>query len=154
SKIKQVMIEGNLAELTPDSFRIIIGQSLAEQLNLNIGDQVNFLTSQTTTTPLGLFPRFRSFEVSGIYSDASNGSGLGKVYTALSDAGRLLAAGEHESGVHLKLADWRDAPVVRTKIQQLSGPNFSVTDWTQESGAFFQALAMEKIMMFIILLLI
>lgn len=154
SKINQAIIEGNLTNLIPDSFQIVIGQSLAEQLDLNVGDPVNVLTSQTTTTPLGLFPRYRSFKVSGIFTDTSNGFGLAKVYIAMSDAEKLLAAGVHRSGLHIKLSDWSEAPAVRSKIQHLSPAGFTVTDWTQESGAFFQALAMEKIMMFIILLLI
>jgi lipoprotein-releasing system permease protein len=154
SPLTQHLIDGGWDGLTSGSFHIVITQNLAEQFGLRIGDSVNVFTSQATTTPLGLFPRYRRFQVVGIYQNNSNGITQEPVYIALDDAQKLFAAGRHMSGLHLKLKDMYQAPRVKRQIQSLLPADFTVTDWTVESGAFFQALAMEKVMMFIILLLI
>jgi len=154
SKLSQQMSSGNVDSLTPGRFNIVIPQSSATQLNLQVGDPINVFTSQATTTPLGLFPRYRQFTVSGIYNNAGSNTLQQPVYIAMDDAQRLFAAGRRISGLHLKLADVYQAPQISQRLQRLLPSEFSVTNWTVESGAFFQALAMEKTMMFIILLLI
>ncbi len=154
SQLARQTSDGNVNSLVPGSFNIMITQTIAQQLNLRTGDPINVLTSQATTTPLGLFPRYRRFIVSGIYNGSSNNSLQETVYIAMDDAQRLFAAGLRLSGVHLKLAHIYQAPRITQELQKLLPADFTVTNWTVESGAFFQALALEKTMMFIILLLI
>ena len=154
SQLAKKTVTGNVNSLTPGSFNVMITRNLADQLSLKPGDPVNLFTSQATTTPLGLFPRYRRFTVSGIYNSVSNSIASEAVYINMEDAQKLLAAGPQVSGLHLKLTDIDDAPRVHRQIQRLLPGDFSVTDWTVESGAFFQALALEKTMMFIILLLV
>lgn len=154
SQLAKQMTSGDLTSLTPGSFNVVITQSLADQLSLQVGDPVNVFTSQATTTPLGLFPRYRRFNVAGIYTYNSNALSTEPVYIAMEDAQKLFAAGRRVSGLHLKLTDIYQAPRVNRQLQKILPSDFSITDWTVESGAFFQALAMEKTMMFIILLLI
>ncbi len=153
SALSHELVDGHLNTLTPDSFNIIIGQSLAQQLGAEMGHTVNVLTAQASTTPLGLFPRYRPFTISGIYTNSSSGFEQSKAFIAIDDANKLFAAGAHSTGLHLKLVDLYQAPKVTSALIKLL-PSYKVTDWTVESGVFFQALAMEKIMMFIILLLI
>ena len=154
SQLAKKTVNGNVNSLTPGSFNVMITRNLADQLSLKPKDPVNLFTSQATTTPLGLFPRYRRFTVSGIYNSVSNSIASDAVYINMEDAQKLLAAGPRVSGLHLKLTDIEDAPRVHRQIQRLLPGDFSVTDWTVESGAFFQALALEKTMMFIILLLV
>lgn len=154
SQLAQLLSSGDLHSLTPGDFNLIITENLAQQLNLQVGDTVNVFTSQATTTPLGLFPRYRRFTVSGIYNNSSSSTIQEPVYIALADADKLFAAGSANRGLHLKLGNVYQASHTTAAVQQLFPQNFTVTNWTIESGAFFQALAMEKTMMFIILLLI
>lgn len=154
SQLAQLISSGSVNSLTPGHFNIVITENLAQRLNLQIGDPVNVFTSQATTTPLGMFPRYRQFTVSGIYNNSSSSTIRESVYIAMADAEKLFAAGPYTSGLHLKLADAYSAPKTTIAIAKLFPQGFDVTNWTIESGAFFQALAMEKTMMFIILLLI
>ncbi len=153
AELAEHMVQGNPKELASGSFNIIITRSLAQQLNLQRGDTINVFTSQATTTPLGLFPRYRPFTVSGIYTNNSN-SLQESVYIAMGDAIKLFAAGPYLTGLHLKLDNVYHAQQVRHWLQKNLSDEYTVSDWTIESGAFFQALALEKTMMFIILLLI
>ncbi|MBS0350539.1 MAG: lipoprotein-releasing ABC transporter permease subunit [Proteobacteria bacterium] len=153
SKLPQQTLAGNINQLVPGSFKVMVSASTAQQMNLQVGDAVNVLTSQATTTPLGLFPRYREFVVSGIYNNTGNNSLQEPIYMAMADAQKLLAAGPHLSGLHVKLNNLYQAPQMSKQFSKIVA-DFTVTDWTEESGAFFHALALEKTMMFIILLLI
>lgn len=141
-------------DLRPGEFKVVLPQSLTNALTLRTGSAVNLLTAQATTTPLGLFPRYRQITVAGTYTDERIGNIETPIYMAMDDVQKLFAAGRHISGLHLQLRDVYQAPKISQKIQALLPPGYSVTNWTIESGAFFQALAMEKIMIFIILLFI
>lgn len=154
SQIVQQTRSGNLQNLLPNHYGVFITQNLAEQLSLNLGDSVNILTSQATTTPLGLFPRYRQFTVMGIYQNTNNNWTQEPIFIAIEDAQRLFAAGTHENGLHLKLKDIYQAPIISAQLKSQLHGNFTISNWTEESGAFFQALALEKTMMFLILLLI
>lgn len=72
----------------------------------------------------------------------------------MDDAAKLFLPGQRESGIHVGLKNLYDAPKVTRTLQMLLPPEFGITNWTMQFGAFFQALAMEKTMLFIILLLI
>src|SRR3989338_8917938 len=62
--------------------------------------------------------------------------------------------GDAISGLQLKVQDAYNAPVLAKKISRQLHDNYLVNDWTQDFGAFFAAIKMEKSMMFLMLLLI
>ena len=75
SDLNTKMQSGKLESLMPDTYNMVIGKTLANNLGLVVGDQVNLFTPQSTTTPLGILPRFRRFTISGIF-DTDNGFGF------------------------------------------------------------------------------
>ncbi len=153
SALASKVSSGNLDDLTEGSYNLLMSENLALQLNVKVGDSLNVYTSQVITTPLGLFPRYRQFTVTGVYADANNTYSQAKIFINLIDAQTLFASDYRKTGLHLVLDDPFQAPAIAAKIHRLL-PELTVENWTQESGAFFQALAMEKTMMFIILALI
>lgn len=155
SDLNTKMQSGKLESLTPDAYNMVIGKTLASNLGLTVGDQVNLFTPQSTTTPLGILPRFRRFTISGIF-DTDNGFGFdsGVAYINYQDAQRLYSAGQGVSGLYLKLNNVYSADLVTQELQQQLPAFYYVTNWTEQYGAFFDALSMEKTIMFVILLLI
>lgn len=154
SRLGKIMTQGSLVALKPDQFNIILGEQIADNLNLSLGDRLNVVIPQASVTPIGILPRFKRFTVAGIFK---SGSGLGfdnsLAYIDLSDAQKLFMFGSAVSGLHIKLDDFYHAPQVRQTLQK-AWPAAYVSDWTQQFGAFFKALQLEKTMMFFILLLI
>ncbi|HIF9179095.1 TPA: lipoprotein-releasing ABC transporter permease subunit LolC [Photobacterium damselae] len=146
------MVLGDLDKLTPNSFNVVIGQALAVQLGVRVGDQIRLMvTSVSQYTPLGRIPSQRKFTVVGIYDTGSNVDEE-LVYTNIQDAGRLL---------HFKsdqMSGWRlylDDPFVVTELEQQPLPNhWQWTDWRAQRGELFQAVKMEKNMMGLMLGLI
>ena len=154
SQLKNHVVEGNLNSLQPGKFNVVIGKALAQSLDLHLGDQINVMTPQTTVTLLGVFPRYKTFNITGIYHTTGGLYDGSQVFINMGDAQILFLPGQRESGVHIKLHDLYKAPYVTQQLQEILPPQFAITNWTIQFGSFFQALAMEKTMLFVILLLI
>lgn len=158
SKVSQIannMKSGSIKSLTPGKYNMVIGLALAERLGVKVGDQLTLLTPQTTVSLAGIFPRYRRFRITGIFH---TGSGFGfesqVVYINMQDAAKLFSTGQVISGFHIKLHNLYAAPEVTEMLRSVLPVTYSVTNWTIQFGAFFQALAMEKTMLFVILSLI
>ena len=146
---------GKLSRLQPGEFNMIVGQQIADGMNLKIGDKVTLLTPQMSSTPLGIIPRYKRFTLVGVFQV---GSGFGYddsiVFIHMNDADKLFGDSEIISGLHIKLKSLYDASSVSRQLQQLLPSSYGITNWAIQFGAFFNALTMEKTMMFVILLLI
>ncbi|NNM59654.1 MAG: lipoprotein-releasing ABC transporter permease subunit [Legionellales bacterium] len=155
SQIQQIMSEGSMKALTPGSFGIVLGQGLAANLSAIVGDKVTLITPIGATTPMGFIPRYKRFTVVGIFNP---GSGFGydttMAYINLQDAQTLYQTGTHVNGLRLKLTDLYLAPTIANQLSKILSPNSIIVNWTQQYGQFFQAIALEKTMMFLILILI
>ena len=154
STLNQHLVEGNLASLQPGQYHVIVGKMLAESLDLHVGDSITVLTPQSTVTLVGILPRYKTFQITGIYHTTGGLYDSSQLFIHLKDAETLFLPASRESGVHLRLQSLYDAPMVTHQLQLILPPQYAMTNWTIQFGAFFQALAMEKTMLFVILLLI
>ena len=150
----QFMQSGTLADLKAGEFGIVLGAELARALNVYPGDKVVLLTPQGNITPAGVMPRVKQFTVTGIFAAGMFEYDSGLALIHLRDAQKLLRLGDDVSGVRLKLDELFRAPWVTRELAQTLTGNFYLTDWTQSHANFFRAVAIEKRMMFLILLLI
>lgn len=155
SHIEDKFIEGSMAALKPGEFDIAIGESLASSLNVHIGDKITVMTPQGTVTPVGFNPRVKRFTVVGIFK-AGGGFGFDKslAYVNLGDAQKLMGLGDNISGLHAQVNDVYAAPYLAQQMMRQLSSNAYVTTWADQFGEFFHAVALEKTMMFFILLLI
>ena len=65
-----------------------------------------------------------------------------------------MQLGTGVTGLQMKIRDVYQAPALALHIESVLGDDYQVSNWTEQFGAFFQAVKMEKTMMFLILLLI
>ena len=150
----QHMKAGKLADLKPGDFGIVLGAELARALNVYPGDKLVLLTPQGNITPAGVMPRVKQFTVTGIFEAGMFEYDSGLALIHLQDAQKLLRLGNEVSGVRLKLDELFRAPLVTRELSQSLSGHYYLTDWTQSHANFFRAVAIEKRMMFLILLLI
>lgn len=155
SELAEKITAGDIDSLAPGQFKIIIGQALASQLNLSIGDKINLFTPQSNITIAGVFPRYKPFTVSGIFH-TSDGFGFDSsiVYIHMQDAQRLFGTQQSTSGLHVKLKNLYAAGEVTQQLMRQLPQQYAVTNWMESFGSFFQAFVMEKTILFVILLLI
>ncbi len=150
--ISYYVVRGDLAELESGSYKVILGQGLAMQLGVDVGDKVRLMvTSASQYTPLGRIPSQRNFEVAGVYNTGSDVDNQ-MVLTHIDDAGRLLRLKPGE------ISGWRlfvDDPFVVSELATRALPDdLQWSDWREQRGELFQAVKMEKNMMGLMLGLI
>ncbi len=150
----QHMRAGKLTDLKSGEFGIILGAELARVLNVFPGDKLVLLTPQGNITPAGVMPRVKQFTVTGVFEAGMFEYDSGLALIHLQDAQKLLRLGDDVSGVRLKLDELFRAPFVTRELSQSLNGQYYLTDWTQSHANFFRAVAIEKRMMFLILLLI
>lgn len=144
---------GSLDRLKPGEWGIILGVELANALGAGSGDKVTVITPQGNITPAGILPRMKQFTVQGIFQAGMFEYDSGLALIHLQDAQKLARLGDEVSGLRLKIDDLFRAPWVSRELAQKL-PGFYVSDWTQSHANFFRAVAIEKRMMFLILMLI
>jgi lipoprotein-releasing system permease protein len=154
SEVGQRMVLGQLADLKPGSYAIVLGKDLAYTLGAAPGDKVILMISQGNVTPAGLIPRFRRFTVTGVFDAGMYEYDRGLALINIQDAETLYGLGEAVTGVRLKLDDKYLAPEVAHRLTDVFEGAYFVNDWTQDHVNFFKAIAMEKTVMFVILSLI
>jgi lipoprotein-releasing system permease protein len=138
---------------------IIIGRELARSLGVFVGSRVSLLSSQVTSSPFGLMPRYRRFKVVGIYQSGLVEYESGLVYVALQVAQQFFRIGEASNGFSISGAEIRldaidKAPAIASMILNQLGSSYVAQPWTETNRAFFEALRLEKRVYFTVLLLI
>ncbi len=149
------MITGKLTDLKPHEFDIILGEDLANRLAANVGDKITVLTPQVSLSIAGVQPRLKRFKVTGIFRAGSGfGFDLAFAFIHLNDAQALLQMGNNVSALHASIQNIYAAGALTQKLSRELGPSARVSNWTDQFGEYFHAVALEKTMMFFILLLI
>jgi len=154
SKIGGKMVSGKLADLKPGGFGIILGRELANAMGVFEGEKITVITPQANVTPVGVMPRLRRFTVVGVFEAGMHQFDRSMAIVHMQDAQKLFSMGEKVEGVRLKLDDMFSAKEVTYELDTSLGEDYWVRDWTKMHSNLFKALKTEKVVMFIILLLI
>jgi lipoprotein-releasing system permease protein len=142
-----------LARLKPGEWNIVVGVELARMLGARIGDKVTVISPSGQTTPAGVVPRLKQFTLVGVFDVGHYEYDSALALIHLDDAARLFRV-EGPTGVQLRLAKVHDARLVGQELQASMGPSLLVRDWTRTNRNWYDAVQIEKRLMFIILTLI
>jgi lipoprotein-releasing system permease protein len=146
--IEKSIVQGKVADLNPsndESFDgIVLGQDLAKQLGVSVGDIISVLTPNGTLTPFaGMVPRKRPFRVAGIFRvglyEVDNTFGLVSLDVAL----RMMNKTQPEM-IQLAFDDIYAASDVTASIPRILGDRYVTEDWTTMNRPLFEALFLEK----------
>ncbi len=147
------MVSGSLDALRGGDFSVVIGGVTANHLGLALGDGLSLTLPQIAVTPLGLFPRVKQFTVVGVF-DVGAEVDSSTIFIHIEDAAKLYQTGGKVDGLRVKLRDLFDAPGVRQRWTERLGNDYSIGDWSQSQGGLFQAIAMEKRVMGLLLMIV
>ena len=149
SEIGRNMLYGQLSDLKPGSYGVVIGRALSLRLGLRPGDKVRLISAGASVyTPFGRMPSQRVFTVVGIY-DVGSELDDKVVLMQIDDLARLLRTkAQSLSKTRLFLADAFDYAKVQEQIA------LPTDNWRLRQGPLFDAVKMEKNMMGLMLLLI
>lgn len=133
---------------------IIIGRELANNLGVFKGDTINIISPIGEIGPLGMLPKVKKFRVAAIFEVGMFEYDANLVLTALAPAQEFFGTGDAVTGIELKIKDVSQAKQVRERVEKkLSFPYYG-RDWMQMHKNLFSALKLEKLAMFVILVLI
>lgn len=152
--IKDSLIEGNWQKLLDKKYGLVLSRYMAMEYGLNIGDKVRILISGVSHyTPIGRLPAQRSFTLVGLFDTQSEIDNQ-LVLVRASDLNKLMKKpAQANDGFRLVLNDAFDAENIAQQYRQIE-PSHTVTSWYKTHGKLFDAVKMEKTMMWAMLSLI
>ncbi|PIE42241.1 MAG: lipoprotein-releasing system transmembrane subunit LolC [Gammaproteobacteria bacterium] len=158
---KEAAVADALAKLGDDintlktgAFNVIIGQNLANQLSVGIGDKITVVVPKTTVSAAGILPRIKRFTVSAIFNSGHYLYDTGLILINIDDAAKLFQRGNGIDGFQLKLTDLFKAQALVERLNQTLPASLYAFDWTAQNKAYFDAVKTEKAAMFFILMII
>jgi len=151
-------VSGNVRDGTLNGFDkaegVAIGQRLAENLGVRVGDKVSLLIAKGAQTPFGVAPRIKAYPVVAIFQIGMSEFDNLFIYMPLSEAQAFFNK-ENEATVVEAFVDEPDKmDVFRGEVEKAMASPLIVTDWRQRNKTFFETLQVEKNILFIILTLI
>ena len=149
---------GDLNELTTGRDGvpgIVLGRELAKILRVTYGDPVIMLSpTGGDITPFGVTPKMKRFVVVGIFEAGMFEYDSSFAYVSMASAQDFLDLPDVASGIEIKVTDIYRAHAVGDEIVAKLGERFHATDWMEMNKNLFAALALEKVAMFVILVMI
>lgn len=150
-KLKTVLVEHD-QNLFDQSFRIIIGNDLAQKMNVSIGDKLRLLTSEKVLLPFGNLPRMKDFTVTGIFDSGIFEIDENIAITDMRDANIFLQMNDNVTGYAF---DFIDPTLSQAKIKEIArtmNVNGWVSDWSSENPNFFRSLDLTRKIIFLVLM--
>ncbi|MDJ0749300.1 MAG: lipoprotein-releasing ABC transporter permease subunit [Woeseiaceae bacterium] len=154
SGIGGVMQQGSLGELAPGAFNIVLGNELADALEVDVGDKVTVTLAEGMVTPAGVIPRKKRFTVSGIYRVGMYEFDRRLAFVHLGDAQRLYRKKGVVTGVRLAVTEIYASPDIVREVARAHGELVLVNDWTRRHVNFFRSIQITKSILFVILLMV
>jgi len=164
SDLLGTVVKGSAADLAPAATSVgvadaalpplVLGKDLAETIGATVGDSVLVTSPQGELTPLGLAPRYQRFRVAGIFHSGFYQYDSAMAFLRLSDAQRLFSEPDLISVISFKVDDLYKAAERGKTIEAAAGKGFQTTNWMELNRELFRALALERVVTFIIIGLI
>ena len=137
-----------------DDKAILIGKTMALNLNLAQGDSITLLAPKGRTTAFGSIPTRQSFIIGGIFDVGMHEYDSSFVFMPLPAAQKFFSMPDRVSGIELYINDPDDAPIVKAEMTRILPEKTAVFDWMDRNRNFLNALQVERNVMFLILTLI
>lgn len=145
---------GSLAEVKPGTEDVAIGSQLAQNLGAQVGDVITIINPAGRSTPFGTVPRQIAYRIAAIFEIGIYDFDESYVVMSIPQAQTLLLTGDSIGMIEVTTAnpdrvDQYLAPLTR----ELAG-RAVVTDWKKMNASLFEALAVERVAMFVVLSII
>ncbi|MBQ4399707.1 MAG: ABC transporter permease, partial [Alphaproteobacteria bacterium] len=153
---KKVMRDGfakvDTAEFEGDV--VVLGYKLAHKLGVRVDDEVTLISPNGKITAFGSVPRIKSYRVIGTFDMGMFEYDSNYIFMPLEAAQKYFGLKDAVSVIDVTLKDENKLPQMRTMLQRSVSLDAYVYDWKQTNSAFFNAIDVERNVMFLILTLI
>ncbi len=149
--LNNIIIKGNTNSF--GTGELILGNELALDFNLSVGDTINLFSSSFVNTPFGNLPKQETFKVKAIFNSGFYEFDKNVIFLELNES--LIFFDKNEKNLDLEI--FIDNPIKANLLKdniEKENPNLFVYSWIDLNKSFFSALKVERNVMFIILALI
>ncbi|MDP9269026.1 MAG: FtsX-like permease family protein [Acidobacteriota bacterium] len=135
----------DLPELPP----IVLGKEMANDLGATVGSVVLVTSPQGELTPFGIVPKYVRFKVAGIFNSGFYDYDKSWAFVRLRDAQQLFGLGEVASVLEFKVDDIDRAGEIGHELEAAAGKGYMSSSWMEQNKQIFEALQMERRVMFL-----
>jgi lipoprotein-releasing system permease protein len=147
--IKQGTLEG-----FDDAQGVVIGRRLADQLSIHAGDNITLVAPRGAVTPMGTTPRIKPYRVLGVFEIGMSEYDSTFVFMPLKEAQAYFNRNNDVTSIEVYTTDPDKIDEFRKSVTEAAGRPIFLVDWRQRNSTFFNALQVERNVMFLILTLI
>lgn len=147
--IKQGSLEG-----FDEGQGVAIGRRLADQLSLHAGDMITLVSPKGAVTPMGTTPRIKPYRIAAVFEIGMSEYDSGFVFMPLTEAQAYFNRNNDVTAIEVFTSNPDRIEAFRKTVTEAAGRPVFLVDWRQRNSTFFNALQVERNVMFLILTLI
>ena len=147
--IKQGSLEG-----FDDGQGVAIGRRLADSLSLHAGDMITLISPKGAVTPMGVTPRIKPYRIAAVFEIGMSEYDSGFVFMPLTEAQAYFNRNNDVSAIEVFTNNPDKIDAFRKAVTEAAGRPIFLVDWRQRNATFFNALQVERNVMFLILTMI
>jgi lipoprotein-releasing system permease protein len=152
--LKGKTLAGDLRALSPGSERVAIGSRLAQNLGARVGGRITIINPAGRTTPFGTVPREISYQIAAVFEIGVYDYDKAMVMMPLEDAQILMLMGDQIQMIELTTTDADNVNQILAPLKPKIADKALIVDWKSMNASLFEALAIERVAMFIVLSII
>lgn len=133
---------------------VVIGERMAEKLGIGPGGQITLMTLQGDVTPFGTTPRIKTYTVAGTFKIGMSEYDQTFVFMPLAEAQLFFNTGDAANEIEVMTKDADKVDALVPALQRAAGDEARVRSWHDWDSTFFDAVQIERNVMFLILTLI
>ena len=147
--IKQGTLEG-----FDDGQGVAIGRRLADQLSIHAGDMITLISPKGAVTPMGTTPRIKPYKVAAVFEIGMSEYDSTFVFMPLAEAQTYFNRPSDVTSIEVYTNNPDRIDEYRKLVTEAAGRPIFIVDWRQRNSTFFNALQVERNVMFLILTMI
>lgn len=147
-------IKGGTIESFSDPDTVFIGDRLAQKLGVFVGEEITLISPKGTITAFGTVPRMRTYTVGATFSVGMYEYDSGFIFMPLPSAQKFFDTDNAVTNLEVFVEDPDDVAVIQNRISDVLGGGVRIYDWQRSNATFFNAIQVERNVMFLILTLI
>jgi lipoprotein-releasing system permease protein len=155
---KLSQIASNIKQGTLDGFDngqgLAIGRRLAEQLSVRAGDNITLVSPRGAVTPMGTTPRIKAYKIAAVFEIGMSEYDSAFVFMPLTEAQAYFNRAGDVTAIEIYTDDPDNIDRFRQSVTDAAARPIYMIDWRQRNATFFNALQVERNVMFLILTLI
>ncbi|MEQ8321563.1 MAG: lipoprotein-releasing ABC transporter permease subunit [Rhodospirillales bacterium] len=155
---KRKIVADNIQQGALSNFKgedvVLIGTRLAQNMGVRVGDSITLISPKGNVTAFGTVPRMRAFKIVGTFEIGMYEYDSGFVFMPLEAAQIYFRMPEAVSNLEVFVDNPQKADDIGMQVSRALGGQGSVHDWQRANASFFNAIQVERNVMFLILTLI